>query len=204
MADDPLDDGAGLGPDPGEKLREKFDRIERDLSSSHSHVDSADHLPSNDEIRAESFNSPIEGALDPENPSHSVEEDPDVLRLRELDRQIADAAAEHRENVSGIQSEFDEQMRALEAKTDLVRGALQKKEAEQQRLTITNAASSRGLGLGLQIAYTIIGLPLVGILVGYFLDRSQGTHLWTGLLAVVGLGGGIALTVMFMNRTNGK
>jgi F0F1-type ATP synthase assembly protein I len=61
--------------------------------------------------------------------------------------------------------------------------------------------TSRGMGLGLAAAYAIIGLPFVGALLGWLVDRSLGTPNIFIMVGVI-LGGilGIAHAVRLSNR----
>ena len=64
--------------------------------------------------------------------------------------------------------------------------------------------SSLGMGMGLMLAYTIIGAPMVGYGIGLLINKTTGTqgwHIWTTLI-----GGciGIAWTVMVTTRNADK
>jgi F0F1-type ATP synthase assembly protein I len=201
MPDDPSEGASKPEKDPKELLREKLERIEREDSLRASDLSGT---PSNDEIREDSFASPIESQLAGDVPLGEPNEDPREIRLRQLEEELEQASAAHREKVTGIQSEFDERMRNLETKLDRVREQREGKRVQEQVRTNIDASASKGLGLGLQIAYTIIGLPLIGALIGYFIDRATGATLWTGLLAVAGMAGGVTLTVMFMGRSSNQ
>jgi len=199
MPDDPSEGASKPEKDPKELLREKLERIEREEALKAPDLST---LPSNDEIRADALSSPIESQLDDEPlPSQMPKEDPRELRLRQLEEELEQASAAHRETVTGIQSEFDQRMHDLQAKLDRVREEREGNRVREQVRTNIDASASKGLGMGLQIAYTIIGLPLIGALIGYFIDRATGATLWTGLLAVAGMAGGLTLTVMFMSRS---
>ncbi|MEA2554608.1 MAG: hypothetical protein QOJ65_2784 [Fimbriimonadaceae bacterium] len=200
------------GEDPEEDLRRLIDDIEREEAPAPVYEPPA--APSNDEIRAGVFQAPIEGAINPTNPDHRLDKDLDELklsdierprdeqRLAELEREIEEETARHREQAQGIKTEFDGRMRQLEEKLRKVREEREgTKSQEDARIALDNS-SSKGLGLGLSIAYTMMGMPLLGIAIGWFLDQSLGTNIWKGILAVVGAAVGLAFTVVSMNRVN--
>ncbi|MFN3682992.1 MAG: hypothetical protein ACK41F_03545 [Fimbriimonadaceae bacterium] len=60
-----------------------------------------------------------------------------------------------------------------------------RRSAERSRPSLGDSA--HGVGYGLTIAYTILGLPMLGVLVGWILDQRSGTgQLFTGLGVLVG------------------
>ncbi len=60
----------------------------------------------------------------------------------------------------------------------------------------------RGVGVGLTVAYTIIGVPLLGAAVGFLIDQSRGTSQWTGICTVAGAFLGVGFALFTLNRTN--
>jgi F0F1-type ATP synthase assembly protein I len=61
-----------------------------------------------------------------------------------------------------------------------------------------------GLGVGLSIAYTIIGFPLLGYGIGYLLQRLTGSAFWPSTLAMSGMVLGVAVAVFMLSRTQNK
>jgi len=62
--------------------------------------------------------------------------------------------------------------------------------------------AARGLGVGLSIAYTILGVPLVGLAIGWALDSHYQSNVFKGLGTVSGAVLGIILAFWMMNRQN--
>ena len=62
--------------------------------------------------------------------------------------------------------------------------------------------SGRGLADGLSIAYALIGMPMVGILVGWLLDKSSGGGNWTAILTLGGVGLGVIFMLLVLARQN--
>ncbi|MFW5697189.1 MAG: hypothetical protein ACOCX1_01360 [Fimbriimonadaceae bacterium] len=77
--------------------------------------------------------------------------------------------------------------------------ARQARETEERRST---QESSKGLGVGLTVAYVIIGVPLVGFGVGFLIDRATGSEIWGSTLGLLGAFAGVALTIYIVNRSN--
>lgn len=62
--------------------------------------------------------------------------------------------------------------------------------------------AARGLGIGMMVAYLIIGVPLIGALVGYFIDRATNGANAMAIGVVVGAVLGVAMAISVMNRAN--
>lgn len=113
---------------------------------------------------------------------------------------VEDATTGRSPDLTHLDQQFEElDQRVTESKTK--REGVQ---AAKQKLQLSDQQSSRGLGLGLAIAYMIIGLPLAGVAIGWLIDRQLHTNSWKGILTVVGLGIGITMTVLYQNRLNKK
>ena len=72
-----------------------------------------------------------------------------------------------------------------------------KKEAERRQRN--DGDSARGLGFGLTVAYTIVGVPMLFILVGWFLDSRMHTDVYRGMGALVGSVLGIVAAIAQIN-----
>lgn len=62
--------------------------------------------------------------------------------------------------------------------------------------------AARGLGVGMMVAYLIIGVPLGGALIGYLIDRGSGGGNATAIGVVAGAIVGVAMAISVMNRAN--
>lgn len=96
--------------------------------------------------------------------------------------------------------DFDDRLRDLEARAQAAKDRRETKARTEARRIASDAESHRGLGIGLTVAYAIIGVPLFGILVGYALDSAAGTNVYKGLGALLGSILGIAGAVIILNR----
>jgi F0F1-type ATP synthase assembly protein I len=100
--------------------------------------------------------------------------------------------------------DFDERLRDLESRAQAAKDRRESKARTEARRLANDAESHKGLGLGLTVAYAIIGVPLFGILVGYGLDSANGTNMFKGMGALVGSICGIIGAVVILNRQNQK
>lgn len=96
--------------------------------------------------------------------------------------------------------DFDERLRDLEARAQAAKDRRETKARTEARRLASDAESNRGLGIGLTVAYAIIGLPLFGIGVGYAIDSANGTTIFRGFGALVGSILGIVGAVVILNR----
>ncbi len=71
---------------------------------------------------------------------------------------------------------------------------------EKQRKIASDREASRGLGVGLSIAYTIIGVPIFGYFVGYLIDRQVGGKLFAPLFTTGGAVLGLTYAVWVLQR----
>lgn len=107
----------------------------------------------------------------------------------------AASAAEHDEA-------FDERLRELESRAEKHRVVREAARAKTQRQQSKDADSARGLGVGMTIAYAILGMPLVGAGLGWLLDERLGVKIWMGIGMLLGAVAGIGFAVLTINRVN--
>jgi F0F1-type ATP synthase assembly protein I len=96
--------------------------------------------------------------------------------------------------------EFEERFKNLESRVGNTqqRRAEEKKQAD--RKLHSDAQAAKGAGVGLTIAYAILGLPMMGALIGYLIDKELGTNLWKGILTLIGAVIGVTFAVVVANR----
>jgi F0F1-type ATP synthase assembly protein I len=76
---------------------------------------------------------------------------------------------------------------------------------ENERRMAADQKAYRGLGVGLTIAYTIIGLPLVGLAIGWALDTAAtGGNLFRALGCVAGMTLGVFMAIRMMNANESR
>lgn len=90
-------------------------------------------------------------------------------------------------------AQFEERARLASGKRNV-----QKKAIETERSTLQGDA--RGMGMGLTIAYIIVGTPMAGALVGWLIDMQAGSNVAKGFGTLIGAVIGIAYAVFLLNR----
>jgi len=101
---------------------------------------------------------------------------PDFDKLGELDRRADE-----------LRTRANESKRRLEVATKRDEKTL---KSEQE--------AARGLGFGLQVAYTIIGMPLLGAAIGYGIDVALKTTVWKGNVSVLFMAIGVGWAIYIL------
>ena len=129
---------------------------------------------------------------------------------KELDRafegrldQMKEAVEANRFAEEGTgEKDLDARLAAVESKARSAKGRNEAIGTLISQRRLKDAEDYQGLGVGLSIAYTIVGFPLVGAGAGYFIDRSAGTSNWMGICAVIGAALGMLLAMFMLARQN--
>jgi F0F1-type ATP synthase assembly protein I len=130
----------------------------------------------------------------------NVDEEELERRVRELGLD-ASPVEEARDKADKIDDEFAARLDALEEKAKAHRQVRDNQQREEQRRMASDRESAKGLGMGLTVAYTLIGLPLVGVLVGWLLDEP-GSNTYKGIGVVAGVALAIFMTVFLLSRAD--
>lgn len=101
---------------------------------------------------------------------------PDNDKLAELDRKVDD-----------LRTRASESKRRLEVATK-----------KDERTLKSEQEAARGLGFGLQVAYTIIGMPLMGAAIGYGIDSAMNTTVWKGYVSVIFMAIGVGWSIYIL------
>jgi F0F1-type ATP synthase assembly protein I len=102
----------------------------------------------------------------------------------------------------GAEPEFEERLARIEAKAEAVRAAREGKSAAESKRRGSDAEDYRGLGIGLAVAYTIIGVPIAGAAIGWLLDQAMGSALWIQVCTLAGATLGVFMAVLMLNKAN--
>lgn len=132
----------------------------------------------------------------------NVDEDELDRRIRELGLDQTPSIDKAREEAAKIDEEFGERLKALEEKAKSVKEVRDNQNREKTRKLESDRETAKGLGLGLSIAYTIIGLPILGAVIGWFLDSRMGGQTFTSLGVLIGSVLGIVAAVFMISRAN--
>jgi F0F1-type ATP synthase assembly protein I len=98
--------------------------------------------------------------------------------------------------------EFQERLDRMGAKAKEIR---QKREQQQHEKTVkakSDQSAARGLGIGVSLAYGILGVPLLGYGIGYFIDTQAGTTTVRSWGFLAGLIAAILFALVTLQRAN--
>jgi len=131
-----------------------------------------------------------------------LREEGDDADLDEIERKLFELGetSQPREEavakLNEIEDEFDARMRSLESKATAVREQREAQVRQEERKLKSDANAAKGLGVGLSVAYAIIGMPVLGYLIGWGIDGKPGgpNGNWTVILgAILGFVGAAVL-----------
>ena len=98
--------------------------------------------------------------------------------------------------------EFDDKLKELEARAQAMKEKRESIKAQEAKTIKSTQEDSKGLGLGLTIAYAILGVPLFGGLLGFGLTKWTGNGIWTVICGLLGMVGGIGFAAFLISRQN--
>ncbi len=84
---------------------------------------------------------------------------------------------------------------AAKEKHDSTKAETERKQAQDQK-------NARGLGVGLMVAYLIMGFPFLGIGIGWVLDAQLNANVYKGLGALIGSTVGVTVSIIYINNSN--
>ncbi len=103
--------------------------------------------------------------------------------------------------VEKIDDEFHAKAEELHARAAKLKRTMEVKQERQTEERRSDGESARGLGIGLTVAYAIIGTPLLGFGIGYLIDGNSTVKTWSGILGMIGAFAGVGYCVYILNRT---
>lgn len=121
-------------------------------------------------------------------------------------RQLSEHPLEHSETahseMDAIEAEFKERMQGLDKRLDEAQTKRKAAEVKQNPASSSiGQGDAQGLGVGLSIAYAILGIPILFGLIGVLLDKMLGKSL-SGPLTITGVILAMAYTFFVLSREN--
>lgn len=116
------------------------------------------------------------------------------------DASVEQTAKEAREELGQIQDDFEDKLKALEKRATEAKRQHEKTKARVEAQRADDGKAAKGLGIGLTVAYAIIGTPLVGFGAGWALDQTLGTRGWQSGLGLLGAFLGVGYAVFVLNK----
>ncbi len=111
-------------------------------------------------------------------------------------------AEEARQKLDSIQDDFDERLGELEKRATASKAKHERSKARVEAARASDRESAKGLGVGLSIAYVIIGMPLAGFGLGFLIDRQLGTTGWQGGLGLTASFIGVGYAAWMLQKTS--
>lgn len=142
-------------------------------------------------------------ADDREAPEPESAEAEALRRLRELSADDSAAEAARRE-AAALDDEFHRRLEDLGERASKAKDARDRQLREAERDRTFDRETARGTGVGLQIAYMIIGLPMAGLALGWYLDNRLDANAWKPILVMGGAAAGIVMALVTLNRLERK
>lgn len=131
------------------------------------------------------------------------QEDEFESRLREIEQKAMRIRDAHSQAAKPGES-LEQRLAQFEDKAQAARSAFHRTKSEKERQQQIDADSTKGLGIGMTVAYYIVGVPMMGAFLGWLIDRGTGGSLWIGIMTLIGSVIGITMAVSTINRTSGK
>jgi F0F1-type ATP synthase assembly protein I len=98
--------------------------------------------------------------------------------------------------------ELDQRLEELARKAEAIKERKLAADVEAQKQVRMTQDANAGLGMGLTIAYAILGVPLAGALVGVLVQRTTGNPVWMPVFTLAGLVFGVLTAVILIQRNN--
>ena len=83
-------------------------------------------------------------------------------------------------------SDLDARMKRISANAQSIHGKQQQNREDIEKTRKTEQGDAQSLGMGLQIAYAIVGFPLLGLGAGALGDKLLGTGYLKGVIGMIG------------------
>ena len=129
-----------------------------------------------------------------ENPAKGEEQ------TAELQDAASRAADDARQQMSEISDDFESRMDSLTARGKEAKERYEAKKTKAAAEQKSSGEAAKGLGVGLTIAYGILGTPLVGFGIGYLIDMAVGGKVWQSWLTILGAFAGMVFAVVTLQR----
>ncbi len=132
----------------------------------------------------------------------NVDEEELERRIREMGLDQTPSIEQAKQEAAKIDDEFSERLKKLEDKARQQRLIRDNQARDTSRKQESDSQSAKGLGVGLSIAYTIIGMPLLGVAIGWAIDTRLGTQTYRSIGVLLGSVLGIVGAVVLLSRVN--
>jgi F0F1-type ATP synthase assembly protein I len=107
---------------------------------------------------------------------------------------------EFRQKSAELDAAFEARVRDLEERAAEKKAEKEAKEVRQQAVRKSDGSSMRGLALGLQLAYVLVGVPIACFGLGWWIDQQRGGKGFQSVLTILGCAVAMFYTIRILNR----
>lgn len=101
-----------------------------------------------------------------------------------------------------FEAKMGEKLADIESRSRIAQRRVEKDQTERSGIVSTDQESYRSLGIGLTIAYALIGMPVLCFGIGYGVDYLTGGNWGKALGTLLGAVAGLWYAIMILNRTS--
>ncbi len=123
--------------------------------------------------------------------------EPDPL-LKELE-EVADGLKVD-SKADEIHAEFEGRLKQFDDRLAEQKSIHEARKIEAEQKQKGDREATKGLGLGMSVAYAIIGVPVFGYGIGFLIDKSSGSTTFAGFGMLIGCLVGIAVAVVMLGK----
>lgn len=115
---------------------------------------------------------------------------------------IGDALRLAREKREDISDEMEIRLKEIEDRARGFQKVREQKLSDQRKEEASSQEAGRGLATGLSVAYTLMGVPILGFGIGTLIDKFvvKSGNMWGGILTIVFAALALYMVVVTTNR----
>ena len=117
------------------------------------------------------------------------------------DQTPEEIADEARRKIDEADAEFADRLKSLEDRAAQSKSRRETQAKQKAREDKSSAEAAKGLGVGLTVAYAILGMPLAGLGIGWLIEKMGGPAGWQSGLIVLGAVLGGVFAILVVNKT---
>lgn len=119
------------------------------------------------------------------------------------DQTPEEIADEARRKIDEADAEFADRLKSLEERAAQSKSRRETQAKQKAKEDQSSAEAAKGLGVGLTVAYAILGMPLAGLGIGWLIEKMGGPAGWQSGLIVLGATLGVVFAIVFVNKVQG-
>lgn len=113
-------------------------------------------------------------------------------------------ANEARRKLDEADAEFAGKLKDLEERAAQSKSRRETQAKQKAKEDKSSAEAAKGLGVGLTVAYAILGMPIAGLGIGWLIEKMGGPAGWQSGLILVGAVVGVVFAILVVNKTQAQ